>query len=168
MSRPPSLARFLTTTSRYPIQTVHQLIQSQAVRKGRCGTPCRLLIGEQGERRFCIHGRDQPIQAKHLSLSLKETGFEDPLKRAVPLHQLSGAFWSDSGGARQFVGRVPPSRNEVRHLLGIDAISLPDLFRPDARNFPATRRVEDGLASKRCAMKRTEGALRRKAESLST
>ena len=72
------LARLLTTTSRYPIQTVRQLIQSQAVRKGRYGTPCRLLIGEQGERRFCIHGRDQPIQAKHLSLSLKETGFEDP------------------------------------------------------------------------------------------
>jgi chromosome partitioning protein len=37
---------------------------------------------------------------------MKEAGFKDPIKRAVPLHQLSGAFWSDTGSARQFVGRV--------------------------------------------------------------
>jgi hypothetical protein len=77
---------------------------------------------------------DQPIEAEHLSLSFKETGLEDPLKGTVPL---SGAFRADSGSARQFVRRVTTERNEVRHLVWIDALSLPDLFRPDARYFPA-------------------------------
>jgi hypothetical protein len=77
---------------------------------------------------------------------LKETGLKDPIKRAVPLHQLSGAFWPNPGGAGQFVGRITPERNEVRYLFWIDAISLLDLFRPDARNFAAPRRVEDRRA----------------------
>jgi hypothetical protein len=54
------------------------------------------LISERGERRFRIHCRDQPIKAEHLSLSFKEAGFEDALKRAVPPQQLRGAFWPDA------------------------------------------------------------------------
>ena len=84
-------------------------------------SPCRLLIGERGQRRSRIPYRDQPIEAEHLSLSLKETGLQDPIKRAVPLHQLSGAFWSHSGSAKQFVRRITAQRNEVRHLVWIDA-----------------------------------------------
>jgi hypothetical protein len=60
------------------------------------------------------HGRDQPKEAEHLSLCLKETGLEDPIKRAVPLHQLSGAFRTESGSARQFVRGITAERNEVR------------------------------------------------------
>jgi hypothetical protein len=33
-----------------------------------------------------------PIEAEHLGLSLKETPLKDPIKRAVPLHQLGGTF----------------------------------------------------------------------------
>jgi hypothetical protein len=109
-------------------------------------SPCRLLIGERGQRRFRIHRRDQLIEAEHLSLSLKETGLEDPIKRAVPLHQLGRAFWPDSGSARQFVRRVPAERDEVRHLVWIDAISLLDLFGPNTGYFPAPRRVQDRCA----------------------
>jgi hypothetical protein len=64
------------------------------------------LIGERGQRRFRIHCCDQPVEAEHLGLSWKETGFEDAIKCPVSLHQLSGALWSDSGGAGQFVGRI--------------------------------------------------------------
>ena len=76
-------------------------------------------------------------------MSLKETRLKDPVKRAVPSQQLSGAFRPDPGCARQFVRRVTAERNKVRHLLWIDAISLPDLFGPDAREFATPRRVKD-------------------------
>ena len=65
---------------------------------------------------------------------------------SVPLQQLGRAFWPDSGSARQFVRGVPAERNKVRHLVWIDAVSLPDLLRPDARYFPAPRRIEDRRA----------------------
>src|SRR5262249_18060885 len=48
--------------------------------------------------------------------------------------------------ARQFVGRVATQRNEVGYLFWIDTVSPPNLFGPDARNFAATRRVQDCCA----------------------
>lgn len=66
----------------------------------------RLLIREQGPRRCRIHRRDQPIEAEHLSLGLKEICLKDPIKRAVASHQLRGAFWLNPGCARQFVRRI--------------------------------------------------------------
>ena len=125
------------------------------------------LNHECGERGFHIHCRDQPIKAEHLSLSLKEIGFEDALKRAVPLYQLSGAFWSNSGSTRQFVGGITAERNEVRHLVWIDAISLPDLFRANARYFPAPRRVEDCRA-RRGELKRIPIAARHQCRAATT
>jgi hypothetical protein len=71
---------------------------------------------------------------------------KDAIKRSVPPHELSGALWPNPGGAWQFVGRITAERNEVRHLFWIDGISLQNLFQPDARNFPAPRRVEDRCA----------------------
>ena len=71
---------------------------------------------------------------------------QGPIKRAVPPQQLRGAFWPDPGRARQFVRRITAERNEVRHLVWINAISLPDLFGPDAREFATPRRVEDRRA----------------------
>jgi hypothetical protein len=48
---------------------------------------------------------------------------------------VSSAFWPNSCGPRQLVGRVAAKRNEVRNLLWIDAVALPDLFGPDAGHF---------------------------------
>ena len=62
------------------------------------------------------------------------------------------------GGARQFVRRVTAKRDKVRHLLWINAISLPNLFGPDAREFAAPRRVED----RRALLRRAERNLDRR------
>jgi hypothetical protein len=72
---------------------------------------------------------------------LKEPCIKDAIKRSVPPQQLRCAFRADAGRARQFVRRIPAERDEVRHLIWIDAISLPDLFRPDAREFTTPRGV---------------------------
>ena len=52
----------------------------------------------------------------------------------------------DPGSARHFVRRITAERDEVRHSVWIDAISLPDLFRPDARDFPPRDGIEDRRA----------------------
>ena len=70
-------------------------------------------------------------------------GAKDGIKRSVPPQQLRCAFRSDAGRARQFVRRVAAERDKVRHLLWINAISFPNLFRPDEREFAAARRIED-------------------------
>jgi hypothetical protein len=61
--------------------------------------------------------------------------------------------------AWQFVGWITAERNKVGNLLRIDAISLPDLLGTDARNFAASRRVEDGRA-RRGELKRVSIAAR--------
>ena len=77
---------------------------------------------------------------------MKETCIKDPIKRPVPPQQLRGAFWPDPGSARQFVRGITSERDKVRHLVWIDAISLLDLFGPDAREFATPRRVQDTRA----------------------
>jgi hypothetical protein len=101
------------------------------------------LIGKRWQRRFRIHRRDQPIEAEHLSLSLKETCIKDTIKRVASPQLLRGAFRPDAGRAGQFVRRVAAESDKVRHLLWIDAISLPHLLGPDTREFGAPRRVPD-------------------------
>jgi hypothetical protein len=51
---------------------------------------------------------------------------------------LSGAYWPNPGGSWQFIRRIAAQRDEIGCLFRIDAISLPDLLGPDARNFAAT------------------------------
>ncbi|MGZ8367493.1 MAG: hypothetical protein ACXWVK_02005, partial [Rhodoplanes sp.] len=48
--------------------------------------------------------------------------------------------------ARQFVGRIAAQRDEIRHLLGIDAVSRADLGGTDARHLACAHRVQDGRA----------------------
>ena len=55
---------------------------------------------------------------------------------------------SNAGGSWQFIRRIAAQRDEVGYLFRIDAISLPNLFGPDARKLAAPRRVED-----RCALR---------------
>ncbi len=81
-------------------QTIGQLFQSPIPREPGCGCPRRRLVGERGERRRRIHRGDRSKEAKHRRLSGEEAGGKDAIKRPVTPHQVSGAFWTDPGGAR--------------------------------------------------------------------
>ena len=61
---------------------------------------------------------------------------------------MSSPNWSNPGGSWQFIRRITPQRDEVGYLFRIDAISLPNVFRPNTRQLAAPRRVED-----RCALR---------------
>src|SRR3984957_8264637 len=107
----------------------------------------RLLIGKQRQRRFRVHRGDP-------SDKLPGAAGVEP-KRAAQLVQryrtLDGVL--EAGLFKTQADMAPPlsvdrdaERNKVRHLVWIDAVSLPDLLRPDARYFPAPRRVQDRRA----------------------
>jgi hypothetical protein len=101
--------------------------------------------GSGGRR---IHCCDLSIKAEHLRFSWEEPSVKGGIKRAISPYQLSGAFWPNARCAGQFIGRITAERSEVRHLLRIDAIALPDFFGPDARDPAAAQRKED-----RCALR---------------
>src|SRR5439155_5213894 len=54
---------------------------------------------------------------------------EHLLQRAVLSDQLPGGLVADSGNAGDVVGRVPLEADEVRHLLGTDAVPRLDPLR---------------------------------------
>ncbi len=57
---------------------------------------------------------------------------------------LRGPLRPHAGRARELVGRVAAERDEVRHLLGLDAVALPHLVGADPGQLAdAARRCED-------------------------
>ena len=56
---------------------------------------------------------------------------EHALERPVLAQQVAGGLRADALGARQPVGRVAAQRDEVGNLLGLDAVALAHLGRPD-------------------------------------
>ena len=67
---------------------------------------------------------------------LRETpGLERRLERAVLAQDLGGALRTDARRARELVGGVTPERDEVGHLLGLDAVALAHLRGPDAHEL---------------------------------
>jgi hypothetical protein len=59
------------------------------------------------------------------------------------MKQVSGTLWTNAASAGQLVGRIAAKRDEIRHLLRIDAITLPDFGWADARDLTAAQRVQD-------------------------
>ena len=82
----------------------------------------------------------QPELTRALAYSDGSQDGRPPLPCRAAIGQRASAR---PGRARQFVRGVASERDEVRHLVCIDAISLPGLFGPDAREFATRRRVED-------------------------
>jgi hypothetical protein len=56
---------------------------------------------------------------------------ERVFEHAVPAKQRGRAHSADTGRARQLVGGIPAQRDEVRHLLGIDAVTRAYFRRAD-------------------------------------
>ena len=71
---------------------------------------------------------------------------KDAVERPVTSHEVGSAFWTDPGGAGQFIGRIAAKRDEVGYLFRVDAVSLPDLFGADARDFAGPHGIEDRRA----------------------
>ena len=87
--------------------------------------------------------RYSPEEAQILRLRCEPSGGQDVLERPVLGEDLGRLLRPDAAGARQLVGRVAAQRDQVGHLLGVDAVALAHLVRADARELAhALRRGE--------------------------
>ena len=105
--------------------------------------PGRCLRRDLRQWRFLVHGGDGAVKLEILGLLGKASCFQQPGEAAVLPDQRRGTQRADARRARQSVGRIAAQRDEIRHLLGRDAVALTHLLRPDARHLAGLYRVED-------------------------
>ena len=103
----------------------------------RTPPPTSGLVVEGGERGGGVQRRDSPVQPKLLRLEANRPGRERLLERAV-LASSVGLLRADAARPAA-VGRVAAQRDEVRHLVGLDAVALAHLAGPT--RAISTRRV---------------------------
>src|SRR6266436_8977739 len=65
------------------------------------------------------------------------------LARKLLTQQVSGALRANAASAGQLVGGVAAKRDEIWHLLRIDAVTFPDFGWTDARDLTAAQRMQD-------------------------
>lgn len=74
----------------------------------------------------------------------KEAGGQDRIQAAVPAEQISRALGPDAASPGNPVGWITSQRDEIWHLLWIDAVAFPDLYRSNPRHLAGTNREKDG------------------------
>ena len=79
---------------------------------------------------------------------MKETCIKDAIGVPYRLSNCAARVGPTPAAPGNLSEGVTAKRDKVRHLLWINAISLPDLFGPDARKFTTPRRVKDRCASR--------------------
>ena len=90
-----------------------------------------------GKRRLGVHRRDVPVEPERVGLGSEAALGERSLERPVLREHRGRRLRADAARARDLVGRVAAERDEVGHLLRLDAVALAHLGRPDARQRPA-------------------------------
>jgi len=137
-----------TAVSREILQPSGQLLELPLPRQRGRLRPGRLLIFQTRHGRLAVHGGDRTVEPQIRGLFGKPAGFQDCRQAAVLPQQRGRASRADAGSAGQLVRRVAPQRDEIRHLLGLDAIAGADLRGTDARHLAGADRIEDRRVSR--------------------
>src|SRR5256714_7219300 len=143
--RPPRRARRVRRRARRPrrrmlalralFQAACQLADApRPDERGRL-RPGGRLVCQCGDRGGGVEARDPVVATQLLRVRREATGLERGLERLVPAEDLGRLLRPDPRRAGQPVGRVAAERDEVRHLLRLDAVALAHLRRPDAREL---------------------------------
>jgi len=132
-----------TAVSREILQPSGQLLELPLPRQRGRLRPGRLLIFQTRHGRLAVHGGDRTVEPQIRGLFGKPAGFQDCRQAAVLPQQRGRASRADARSAGQLVRRVAPQRDEIRHLLGLDAIAGADLRGTDARHLAGADRIED-------------------------
>ena len=89
--------------------------------------------------------RDLPIKPEGVRLGREAARGERVLERAVLGQDLRGRLGADAARAGKLVRGIAAQGDEIRHLLGLDAVALAHLRRADAGDLAhAARGLEDG------------------------
>ena len=138
-------AAWLTTSIASASKPAGQVPEAPALARWWTPPPSRAVVGQGGERGRGVHRRYSPVEQQLLPLRREPAGVEHRLQRAVLGEQRRRRLRADALRARELVGRVAAQGDEVRHLLGLDAVSLAHLAGPDPRELgDALDRLEDG------------------------
>ena len=114
-------------------------------RRGEVGrsVPGRLLIVQHRDGRSRVHGGDASIEAEFLGLSGETAARQERLQGRAVAQQAGGRLRPNAARARELVGGITPQRDEVRHLLRIDAVALAHLGGSDARHLAGSNGMQD-------------------------
>ena len=129
-----------SAVSREVLQPSGQLLELPLPRQRGRLPPGRLLICQTRHGRLAVHGGDRTVEPQIRGLFGKPAGFQDRRQAAVLPQQRGRASRADAGSAGQLVRRVAPQRDEIRHLLGLDAIAGADFRGTDARHLAGRER----------------------------
>ena len=100
-------------------------------------------VRKLGQRRLGVHRRDALVEAQLVRLRGEASVVEHRLERLVLREQRRGGLRPDALRAGQLVRGIAAQRDEVRHLLRLDAVALAHLVRADARDLAdAANRLE--------------------------
>ena len=115
-----------------------------------CSFPVGLGVGKRRDRRIRLERRDRPVGPESVGLRRESSRGERRFERAVLAQDRCCLRRPDSPCSRQPIRRVSAEGDEVRHLLGLDAVPLPYLVGADAVELadPALRHQQGhGLAA---------------------
>ena len=125
-----------TRSARPPRPRPSRMVDASA-HVGRCA--CEGRKGGGG-----VHRRDSPIEPQVLRFRREPSVGERRLERPVLPQDVGRLLRADPARARELVRRVAAQRDEVGHLLGLDAVALAHLRRADPRELAhALDRLQD-------------------------
>src|SRR5690242_11534776 len=111
------------------LKTAGELLQLPFLRQLGRPAPGRGLIGKLRQRRLSVHRGDRAEQPQLPRQIGKPTCLERLLQRSVLAQYVCRSRRPKPCNARQLVGRIAAQRNEIRHLLRVDAVSRTHLRR---------------------------------------
>ena len=108
--------------------------------------PSWRLIAKARQRSFSVHGGDRPIESQAFGKCGESPRAERGFEAALSLQQRRSTSCADPRCTGHLVGGIAAQGDEIRNLLGIDAIALTNLVWTDTRHLACADGVEDGGA----------------------
>src|SRR5215207_5718102 len=113
-------------------QTLTEGVVAPALDELRRPLPGRLRVGKIRHRSLILQARHSEIRAQIVRDRREAALLERRIERAVLLQHSCCTARPDPRGAGDPVGWVSAQGDEIRYLLGVDAVTLAHLVRPDA------------------------------------
>ena len=112
-----------------------------------------------------VHRRDVPVEPQRVRLGGEPALGERRLEAAVLRQQRGGGLGADAARAGDLVRGIAAQRDEVGHLLRVDAVALAHLGRPDPRQRARRPSAAAGSSSARSRAETCRGRRSRRAPS---
>jgi hypothetical protein len=128
------------------IEPTGELIQFPLPRQRGRLIPRWSLTAKVWQRRLSVHRGDRPEKPQTVGHCGESPRSKRGFETAISLQQGCSTSCTDPRCTGHLVGGIAAQGDEIRNLLGIDAIALTNLGGTDTRHLACTDGVEDGGA----------------------